>query len=89
LRSLTELLSGFLHLQREIEGSLVMDGALFIRVAQAFLNQAQVEAGTLSFGNCVEGLGHTVEHIRQTPLRQVANKKAGESLRSRRPGFTH
>jgi hypothetical protein len=86
-RSLTQLLPRFLHLQREIECSLVMDSALFVRVAQAFFDQAQVEAGSLSFGHCIEGLGHTVEHIRQTPLRQVANKKGRREHCPRRPDF--
>ena len=44
---------GSFHLEHQVEGCLVLDGALLMRQPKTLPNQAHVEAGSLShFGRC-------------------------------------
>jgi len=45
--SLTEFTSGSLELERHVQRSLMVDRAFFVGIAQALVNQAQIDPGTL------------------------------------------
>jgi hypothetical protein len=45
--SLTELSAGSFELERHIQRSLVMNGAFFVGIAQALVDQAEIDAGEL------------------------------------------
>jgi hypothetical protein len=52
LSCVTELLTCPFHFEHEIEGGLMLDRTLFIRIAEARADQAEVEASALGdFGS--------------------------------------
>jgi hypothetical protein len=47
--SVTKLSAGSFELERQIQCLLMMDSALLVGIAQAFVDQAQIDAGAFRF----------------------------------------